>query len=445
MVVLLVLNRAPKPTTTDAPASAQLTPATAPTGVAVLASTVDARWGDGSDAWSPGAVLEPGAVLKLTSGAAQVEFYSGARIILRGPAVLELKSDMEARCRSGEITAHVPLPARGFKITTDRLSVVDLGTEFGLIIPPTGLPEVHVFSGEVELRQADHLKPVVKLTTGQAGQLKDGSIHRVPAAPQSFLREAEYGQLADGDIQRRRAVWQKSVISLSNDRTTLVHYKFPDDQFRIRTITNLALASPGAGSSASIVGCSSADGRWPLSRAIEFQGPGDRVRLEVAGSFTAVTLLVWTRFDTLPNTYHALIAPDGLAEGTLRWGLTGDGELRLGIARRSGKAEPNWEVIMTPPVMTPERLGHWVLFASTFDGKMIRHYVDGKLVKAGDAFTAVPVLIGAAEIGNWRGPTRRFFRGRMDELAILSRAMTAQELKDLYESGRPVDSSASNR
>jgi len=191
-----------------------------------------------------------------------------------------------------------------------------------------------------------------------------------------------------------------------------------------------------------VVGCAVAEGRWPLLRAVEFRGPGDRLRLEVGEAFEAVTLLAWVRFDTLPNTYHALLAPDSLAEGTLRWGLTGDGELRLGIARKSGKTEPNWEVIMTPPVMTPDRLGRWVLLASTFDGKMIHHYVDGKLVKAGDAYTPVPVSIGAAEIGNWRGPTPRFFSGRMDELAILSRAMSASELVALYQAGRPMGASA---
>jgi hypothetical protein len=190
------------------------------------------------------------------------------------------------------------------------------------------------------------------------------------------------------------------------------------------------------------VGCALVDGRWPLSRALEFRGPGDRMRLEIAGAHKAVTLLAWVRFDVLPNTYHALLAPDGLVPGTLRWGLTGQGELRLAIARQSDDpAVPNWEVVISPPVMTPQRYGEWVLLASTFDGRQIHHYVNGEQVKALDAFSPVPVVIGPAEVGNWRGPTPRFFRGRMDELAVLSRPLSAAEVKAVFESGRAAENS----
>jgi hypothetical protein len=431
-----------QPARTNNPTLVAAPPATAPTGIAVLASSVDARWADGSSPLKPGEILPAGTVIKLLSGAAQVEFFSGTRLVLQGPVEIELKSEMQAFCRNGRISAFVPAPARGFALSSERLSVVDLGTEFGLNVPPVGDPEVHVFRGEVEVHPAAAGQTVVKLVTGEAGQFAGDTMKRLPAAPESFLREAEYSLLADANARERQAIWQRSGESLNNDPATLVHYIFPEDQFRDRTIANLAAAAKEKASSASIVGCTPAEGRWPLFRAIEFKGPGDRLRLDVGGSFKAVTLLAWVRFDALPNNYHALLAPDSLAEGTLRWGLTGNGELRLGIARQSGNPEPNWEVIMSTPVMTPERFGRWVLLASTFDGKAIHHYVDGQLFKAGDAYCPVPVSIGPAEVGNWRGPTPRFFSGRMDEFAIVSRAMTEREIRTLYTSGRPVDSSA---
>ena len=48
-------------------------------------------------------------------------------------------------------------------------------------------------------------------------------------------------------------------------------------------------------------------------------------------------------------------------------------------------------------------------------------------------------MIGPAEVGNWRGPWPRYLQGRMDELAILSRAMTPEEIKTQYDAGRPAN------
>ena len=431
IVVFLLANRGANSTPggDDRPIAA-----TAPTGVAVLASAVDATWT--GDAPATGAVLAPGKVLKLSAGAAQVEFFSGARLIVQGPAEVEVRSEMEVYCRGGRVTALVPPPARGFKVSGDRQTVVDLGTEFGVSVPPTGPAEVHVFGGIVEVYTAGATSPAVKLSAGEGGRVTDRAVERVRATPQSFVRETDYAALAAGDERRQFTAWRRATTALDQDPATLAHYVLADDGQR--TVANTATG--GGGSAATIVGCAPADGRWPGSRAVEFRGPGDRVRLDVSGGHKAVTLLAWVRIDALPNPYQALLAPDGLAEGTLRWGVTRDGELRLGIARNSGKpAEPNWEVIMSGPVLTPERLGRWALLASTFDGKQIRHYLDGELVKAGDAFCPSPVSIGPADVGNGRGPEPRFVRGRMDELAIVGRALAAREVKELYEAGRPTD------
>jgi hypothetical protein len=101
ILVFLLSNRDATPAPGSDGGWSAGTPATAPAGVAVLASSVDAAWADAGAARSPGAVLQPGTVLKLTAGAAQVEFYSGARLILQGPAEVEVRSETEAYCRVG--------------------------------------------------------------------------------------------------------------------------------------------------------------------------------------------------------------------------------------------------------------------------------------------------------------------------------------------------------
>src|SRR6185295_18158061 len=132
--------------------------------VAVLTRTVDAAWADGSRTFASGAPLDRG-VLRLKSGLAEIEFFSGARVVLEGPGELQLISPLEATCPTGRLSAEVPPPARGFRINTPRGTVIDLGTAFGLDVTPSG-PEVHVFKGEVEFHPT--AQPMQGLKQGQA-------------------------------------------------------------------------------------------------------------------------------------------------------------------------------------------------------------------------------------------------------------------------------------
>jgi hypothetical protein len=410
---------------------------TRPTGVAVLGTSVEARWGGSGPARMPGSVLSPGT-LKLESGVAQIEFYSGARLIVQGPAEVQLVSELEASCCRGRLTAFVPPPARGFKLSAPGLVVVDLGTEFGLNVQPGGAPEVHVFSGRVEVNRPDAVERPVQLNAGEAAMVDGDSFKPMPSNRRGFLDEVDLGRLASNESQQRREAWLAAAAKLSRDEAALVHFTFHGEPDWGRAIANRVVKGNAPATAAAMVGCGWSEGRWVDNRSVEFNGPGDRLRLNVPDQFKAITLLAWVRIDALQNSCHALLTPDGLAPGTVRWELSREGELRLGIARASGRADPNWEVVISPPVITPDHLGQWVQLATTFDGKTVYHFVDGVVVKEGRAYSPAPLLIGPAEVGNWRDAKPRYLQGRMDEFAILSRAMAPQEIKTIFESGCPV-------
>ncbi|HEX8912172.1 MAG TPA: hypothetical protein VF796_07410, partial [Humisphaera sp.] len=102
-VLFSVLRQGAAPVRPTPPtAVVDVPPANAPAGVAVLASAVDVEW-DGPGPASAGTVLAPGTVLKLAAGAVQVEFYSGARLVIQAPAEVELRSEMSADCRRGRL------------------------------------------------------------------------------------------------------------------------------------------------------------------------------------------------------------------------------------------------------------------------------------------------------------------------------------------------------
>jgi hypothetical protein len=410
--------------------------------VAVLSRVVGVEWADATDSHSAGTALVAGS-LRLKSGAIQVEFYSGARVVVEGPAEFRLVSAREAFLATGRLTAHVPAQARGFKIGSSALTVVDLGTDFGVTIPASGPAEVHVFSGKVEValnaEKAPAPRPVVG---GEAVRLEAGALRDLRANRATFLGEPELAQRDSEGAQQRYTAWLDSSRSLSADPATVIHFTCEKQAVWERALLNQA---PNANDETrgNIVGCEWVEGRWPGKRALEFRGEGDRVRFHIGTPLNAVTFFAWLRVDGLPHSTHALFNADGERPGALRWELTHSGKLRLGVARPSSRPEANWEALNSPVVVAPERLGQWLLLASVFDGKRISHYVDGQLVSSGQAEGPTPMILGDVELGNWAGaPDRkdvpsRGFTGRIDEFVLLARAVAAEEMRALYQAGRP--------
>ncbi|MGP0065741.1 MAG: FecR domain-containing protein, partial [Isosphaeraceae bacterium] len=116
--------------------------------VAWLVNAQDCLWSRTGE--RPGRSMLAGKSLRLERGLAEIEFDCGARVILQGPAGLELLSGSSARLLQGKLTARVPAHARGFTVLTPHNKVVDLGTEFGLAVDEAGAATVRVFTGEVK-------------------------------------------------------------------------------------------------------------------------------------------------------------------------------------------------------------------------------------------------------------------------------------------------------
>ncbi len=116
--------------------------------MAWLVNAQNCQWADNQDGM-PGRDMRAGKSLQLVRGLAEIEFERGTRLILQGPAGLELISGNEARLVHGALTARVPERARGFTIYSPQGKVVDLGTEFGLSVDDRGNTAVRVFEGKV--------------------------------------------------------------------------------------------------------------------------------------------------------------------------------------------------------------------------------------------------------------------------------------------------------
>jgi hypothetical protein len=155
--------------------------------IAWLVNAQDCQW---ADAVEPGGSMQAGRVLAVARGLAEVRFRCGARVVLEGPARLELLSGKSARLARGRLTARVPGAAAGFAILSPQGKVIDLGTEFGVAVADDGATDVYVFEGKVEAHPAGAGAGPLSLTRDQAAHIAGGKVTRKPATPEAdgFVR-----------------------------------------------------------------------------------------------------------------------------------------------------------------------------------------------------------------------------------------------------------------
>jgi ferric-dicitrate binding protein FerR (iron transport regulator) len=440
--LLLVVALWPKPRGGSMPDE----PAAEPTDntVAVLLQAPGAVWEEGGPAPRAGAPLPPGR-LRLRSGLAHIEFYSGATVILEGPADLELISATAAFCARGKLRATVPPQAQGFTITTPKLDLVDRGTEFGLQVGAGDQTEVHVFRGKVELYNAGanrQAAAATELTMGQGVRLDGpGRIHAIKSDPDAFRTAQDLEARFAEAIRRQQRAWLAGSKILRRDPRLLVHYMFQAEPLGSRTLLDQADGG-GQPHEGVVVGCRWGVGRWPGKKGLEFRQVSDRVRFHVPGELDSLTLSAWVRVDALPNRFNSLMMTTGWEEGAPHWHIHGDGKLELGVQGPKKKGGVHY---FSSPVLTAERLGQWTHLALVYDrdAGQVTHYVDGQPVTQEGIKLDITLRLGDLELGNWNiGSHRnkspiRYFRGCIDEFLLFGRALSADEIERLYTQGRP--------
>lgn len=378
----------------------------------------------------------PAGHFELESGLVQIEFFSGASVIVEGPAVLDLKSAWLMECHRGRLRTFVPEPARGFTIVTPEYRAVDLGTEFALSVSETGDSELHVVDGEVRVDDASGKE--LRLLEGGGGiRSRSGKLESLNGGGADFIGRERLLDLAARDRQSRLRKWREAMQKIGTDPDMLVFFDFENQNAWDRQLTNRARS----GAHAAIIGAQWTGGRWPGKGALEFKRITDRVRLEVPGAFDALTYSAWVRIEGLDRWLSSLMLTDGFEEGEVHWQISDLGEIIAGI--KTPRRDPN---TMSPPVIQPGDLGHWIHLTTTLDRKtgQVIHYVDGAAVVIDERTDLPPLRIGAAEIGNWQSQPDengknhplRSLNGRIDEFMILKRALSPGEVAALYEAGR---------
>lgn len=422
-------------------------------GCAVLAQCLDAHFDSAPKTFlQPGAMLSPG-VLRLKAGLARIEFFSGATVLLEGPATLEIRSSWEASCPQGKARVRVPPPAQGFHLHVPGMKLVDLGTEFGVVADAGGASQVTVFEGAVEAHPDNADMRLLK--TGENLQRSNSGLLQGDVAPPPLTSLEQFDQLALERSQERHDAWWNWFQEVRKDPRLIACYAFKhwkDDRWD-RLVNNFT-QPPAPSRSGAAVGVRWSRGRWPMKDALEFKGPGDRVRINLGTeAYSAITLACWVRVDALDRRYNALLLTDGYEAGEPHWQIYEDGRLMFSIAypdpAKSGQPNNRTnQIYYSPSIFNLGNQRRWHHLAVTYDhqnGAAVQ-YVDGREISRETHAAHVPgrpVSFGPSELGNWGLPTDghkfpiRNLNGSLDEFLIYKTALSGEEVRQIYEAGRP--------
>ena len=361
-------------------------------------------------------------------------------MIVEGPASFELIDPMHAFNHGGKVRAQVPEYARGFTIGSQRMDIVDLGTEFALDVDERGYGEVHVFDGELEV----HQKPggeIHRVMAGNGVRISSGDPEFLPLNQMGFVDAQRVSLLASAEADEHQARWLIYSEELKAHPDVLLYYSFDEKTTWSRKLRNVRkmTADPLHGA---IVGCRWSEGRWGGKGSLEFKRAGDRVRIQIPGRHDDLSLMAWVRIDGFDRELNSLMLSDNWAAGGLHWQFTRNGELILGTRGGNQNSGGHYQ---SPPVLNQSHLGSWIQLAVSYDSSSGRvgHYVNGKRVWDGSIASHVPIEVPLGALGNWKtdykqdGINLRNLNGRMDEFVVFSRGLSDTEIQDFYDRGKP--------
>jgi ferric-dicitrate binding protein FerR (iron transport regulator) len=402
--------------------------------VALLKKQVRARfeYGPRGEATPLTGAEMPEGPYELTSGIVELQSNSGVVLTLESPASFTLLDDDGMRIDAGRVAAHVPKSATGFRVEIPNGTVIDLGTDFAVEAIEGEKSEVHVFKGEVQINlsgsKATGASPL-HLTTGEATKIDflTGMPSGIDLDEQRFLREldAEPHAYTQQILAMRPAVYYPMEPAGDGTHLLDVSVDRSDAQINFGNATEPVWATGKIGLAFAMGG----PAQQTYATVAEYpQAEGDQL-----------SVVAWVAARSRPR--WGSIAKNWAGSdqwGQFHFGLHYDsGELEAHIQDSSGK-----EITVKDAVPIPLNDWHHVAFVA--DGSTLRLYRNGievstapyRQLKRDPRIKAL--AIGTKLNLSADAPDSHDFNmwdGRLDELAIFNHALTAEQLRELYELG----------
>ena len=399
----------------------------------------------------PGRSLGAGREVAIQEGILELDFFSGARVSIQGPARFIPESDMRLAMMEGKVQVDVPDSAKGFVLVLPDGTITDFGTSFGAEVSGEKKTRLQVTRGEIELVDAKSGGKARRILEGEAFSLAETGTSRPidfrPMAVKSSLeaRSAE-------ESRQRAERWEQVCRGIAADPTVLVHFRFLPEEEGSREILNRA-SGPNSPRTGTVIAAEWARGRWPGKPALAFHSPADRVRVDILGEYPLATYLSWVKTDGLPRRYNGLFLSEVGIPGEAHWQMSPEGMFYFGVRPKVERQDWSFHRAFSPPVLSSGDFGTWRMLATTYDARRreVIHYVDGTEVHRSVIGDSIPLRFGRATLGNFFDPAPsehadqpglgeewsfRNWCGAIDEFLLYSRVLDGKEIARLHEAGR---------
>jgi ferric-dicitrate binding protein FerR (iron transport regulator) len=374
---------------------------------------------------------------QLLNGFVELTFGNGVEVILESPARFQIQNEMRMVLHQGRLSAKVSPQGEGFTVETPSADVVDFGTEFAVEVSSgeLGVDEFHVFEGEIAVNPKTNgsIKSLA-LHGGQATRLD----HRTstPAGIdidfQRFIRDFDAGPLDYYDHVMKLSPDVYYAMQLDEDGQTLRDAMNEESAARIYSSDPEHLHwAPGFNGGTAF----HLDGTLSETYAVAADYP--------KSTDDRLSVVAWVYAESRPwwgsiakNWQHGL-APK--QRGQFHFGLHElDGTLEAHINDKDDVEQFAMESIPLP-------LNRWQHVAMVADGSVLRLYRNGDEVAA-TPYNGLngnpdirPLAIGS-KLGDSESfaPARhdsQFWDGCIDHLAIFNKALTPEQIQQLYEMG----------
>ncbi|MEW4486494.1 LamG-like jellyroll fold domain-containing protein [Thalassoglobus sp. JC818] len=355
---------------------------------------------------------------ELQKGLLNLQFGGGVMVYVEAPASFDAVNDKRVVLHRGRLSARVPPEGIGFTVETPEAEVVDYGTEFSVDVE-SGASEVHVFDGLVRVHpgmsnQRDSSKSV-DLKASQALRISDDASEPedISLATDRFIRNFD-----EPSLNYARAIKRLSPLAF---------YRMP---IRDRGLVSEPLEYSGV--------VLTGDGKRPphakgvfvggsLRVGADSTGRGGRVDSPPAWNTEQFSLTV---FVYLEEASHIGTVATNLNDerGNFSLSLDESGKLQATIKDRDGD-------LISLTGDSSLDLKSWRHVVVTVDGEAVSFFEEGKLV----ASTPFKALAVSESDPLWFGTDASLtdvWNGRIDEVALFDRALSADEVASLYRTAQ---------
>ena len=194
-----------------------------------------------------GSTLSAGT-LKLRSGLAQIEFFSGGAVVLEGPAEFKLLSPREAYLVSGKLRVHAHIAGARFP------SVLVSGRRrgFGHRVWHANVEQAALHTSMflmaklncMNLPRQRAAKPMQTISQGRGVRLdRDGGSTETSATSENYVSAADINHRMNTLPNALKRAWQEHQLSVKQDPRLLDYFDFENQQPWERFLSNRARGS----------------------------------------------------------------------------------------------------------------------------------------------------------------------------------------------------------